>query len=32
MRGASLYLDDEPIVVNGDVIIKDMWPTARRNG
>jgi 2,5-dihydroxypyridine 5,6-dioxygenase len=32
MRGCSLFLDDEPVVVDGDVVIKDMWPTARRKG
>ncbi|HEV7976301.1 leucyl aminopeptidase [Amycolatopsis sp.] len=30
MRGCSLYLDDEPIVRDGDVVIPDMRPTCRR--
>lgn len=30
MRGASLFLDDEPVVVDGDVVVKEMWPSSRR--
>jgi 2,5-dihydroxypyridine 5,6-dioxygenase len=30
MRGCSLFLDDEPIVVAGDVVVKEMRPSARR--
>jgi len=30
MRGCSLFLDDEPIVIDGDVVVKEMRPTARR--
>ncbi|GFG51089.1 leucyl aminopeptidase [Mycolicibacterium agri] len=30
MRDCSLYLDDEPIVVDGDVVVPDMQPSARR--
>lgn len=30
MRGCSLFLDDEPIVVDGDIVVPDMKPTARR--
>jgi hypothetical protein len=29
MRGASLFLDDEPVVVDGDVVVKEMWPSSR---
>ena len=31
MRGASLFLDDEPVVVDGDVVIAEMWPAGRRS-
>ncbi|MDV3130158.1 leucyl aminopeptidase [Mycobacterium sp. 21AC1] len=30
MRGCTLYLDDEPIVRDGDVVVDDMKPAARR--
>jgi 2,5-dihydroxypyridine 5,6-dioxygenase len=30
MRGASLFLDDEPVVVAGDVVVEEMWPAGRR--
>ncbi|WP_158847607.1 leucyl aminopeptidase [Saccharothrix deserti] len=30
MRGCSLYLDDEQIVVDGDIAVPDMRPRARR--
>jgi 2,5-dihydroxypyridine 5,6-dioxygenase len=30
MRGCSLFLDDEPVVVDGDVVIPDMRPAGRR--
>lgn len=30
MRDCSLYLDDEPVVINGDVVVKDMRPASRR--
>jgi 2,5-dihydroxypyridine 5,6-dioxygenase len=30
MRGCSLFLDDEPMVVDGDVVIDDMRPASRR--
>jgi 2,5-dihydroxypyridine 5,6-dioxygenase len=30
MRGCSLYLDDEPVVAGGDVVINDMRPAGRR--
>jgi 2,5-dihydroxypyridine 5,6-dioxygenase len=29
MRGCSLFLDDRPIVVNGDVVVKEMRPVSR---
>ncbi len=29
MRGCSLFLDDRPIVVNGDVVVKEMCPVSR---
>ena len=31
MRGCSLFLDDEPIVVDGDVVIREMRPAGRRS-
>ncbi|MCW2724347.1 MAG: hypothetical protein JWN35_1268 [Frankiales bacterium] len=31
MRGASLFLDDEPIVVDGDLAVKEMQRTDRRS-
>jgi len=30
MRGCSLFLDDEPVVVDGDVVVADMRPAGRR--
>jgi len=30
MRGCSLFLDDEPIVVDGDLTVREMRPAARR--
>jgi 2,5-dihydroxypyridine 5,6-dioxygenase len=30
LRGCSLYLDDEPIVVDGDVVVREMRPTSLR--
>ncbi|WP_045835384.1 leucyl aminopeptidase [Hyphomicrobium sp. 99] len=30
MRDCSLFLDDEPIVLDGDVVVKEMLPAARR--
>ena len=30
MRGCSLFLDDRPIVVDGNLVIKDMLPAAQR--
>jgi len=30
LRGCSLFLDDEPIVVDGDVVVKEMRPSSRR--
>lgn len=30
MRGCSLFLDDEPILIDGDVVVKDMLPASRR--
>jgi 2,5-dihydroxypyridine 5,6-dioxygenase len=30
MRGCSLFLDDEPIVVDGDLAVREMRPAARR--
>lgn len=32
MRGCSLFLDDKPIVLNGDVVVKEMRPAARSGG
>jgi 2,5-dihydroxypyridine 5,6-dioxygenase len=30
MRGCSLFLDDEPVVLDGDVVVAEMKPTGRR--
>ncbi|MBB6350558.1 leucyl aminopeptidase [Nonomuraea muscovyensis] len=30
MRGCSLFLDDEPVVVDGDVVVSEMRPAGRR--
>ncbi len=30
LRGCSLFLDDEPIVIDGDVVVKEMRPASRR--
>ncbi len=30
MRDCSLFLDDEPVVLNGDVVVKEMLPGTRR--
>jgi len=30
MRGCTLYLDDEPVVRDGDILVDDMKPTSRR--
>jgi 2,5-dihydroxypyridine 5,6-dioxygenase len=30
MRNCSLFLDDEPVVIDGDVVIKEMQPFSRR--
>lgn len=30
MRGCSLSLDDEPVIVNGEIVVADMQPTGRR--
>jgi 2,5-dihydroxypyridine 5,6-dioxygenase len=30
MRGCSLFLDDEPIVRDGDIVVPDMRPVSRR--
>jgi 2,5-dihydroxypyridine 5,6-dioxygenase len=30
MRGCSLFLDDEPVVVDGDIVIDEMRPSSRR--
>ncbi|MBS0252500.1 MAG: leucyl aminopeptidase [Proteobacteria bacterium] len=30
MRDCNLFLDDEPIVLNGDVVVKEMRPAAKR--
>jgi 2,5-dihydroxypyridine 5,6-dioxygenase len=30
MRDCSLFLDDEPVVVDGDVVVPDMQPVSRR--
>jgi 2,5-dihydroxypyridine 5,6-dioxygenase len=30
MRGCSLFLDDEPVVIDGDVVVKEMRPGGRR--
>jgi 2,5-dihydroxypyridine 5,6-dioxygenase len=30
MRGCSLFLDDEPVVVAGDVVIDEMRPARKR--
>jgi 2,5-dihydroxypyridine 5,6-dioxygenase len=31
MRGCSLFLDDEPVVVDGDIVIDEMRPSSRRH-
>lgn len=30
MRGCSLYLDDEPVVIDGDIVVRDLQAPSRR--
>jgi hypothetical protein len=30
MRGCSLYLDDAPVIVDGDVVVEAMRPAAAK--